>query len=195
MASYDNKLLNGSGLTYLWSKITAKFAAKTDLTDKITDPVSKSINQVLQYNGNTWVAANPPSGGVSSFNSRTGAVVPMAGDYTAAQVGVSLSNGTITVSGSSITPITDLSAYSTTAQMNQAINDAIGQITGFQFEIVQALPPTGDANKIYLVLKSQGETGNVYTEYAWINNAWEMLGDTSVDFDTLTNSDIDAITA
>jgi hypothetical protein len=46
------------------------------------------------------------------------------------------------------------------------INDAISGLTGFHFEIVQALPQTGESNVIYLVLKSSSETGNIYTEYA-----------------------------
>ena len=73
------------------------------------------------------------------------------------------------------------------------INDAISSLTGFHFEIVQALPVTGEGNIIYLVLKSTSETGNIYTEYAWINNAWEQLGDTQLSIETLSNSEIDSI--
>lgn len=75
------------------------------------------------------------------------------------------------------------------------ITQAISGLTGFHFEIVQALPVTGEGNVIYLVLKSTSETGNIYTEYAWINNAWEQLGDTQLSIEVLSNSDIDSIWA
>lgn len=73
------------------------------------------------------------------------------------------------------------------------INNAISGLTGFHFEIVQALPETGESNIIYLVLKSTNEAGNIYTEYAWINNAWEKLGDTQISIEVLSNSEIDSI--
>ena len=37
------------------------------------------------------------------------------------------------------------------------------------------------------------ETGNIYTEYAWINNTWEQLGDTQITLEYLTNGEIDTI--
>jgi hypothetical protein len=42
-----------------------------------------SVGQVATWNGSTWVATAPASSGVSSFNGRTGAVVPQSGDYSA----------------------------------------------------------------------------------------------------------------
>lgn len=39
------------------------------------------------------------------------------------------------------------------------------------------MPDTGEENKIYLVeSNTQGEQ-NIYIEYAYINNAWEILGE------------------
>ena len=89
--------------------------------------------------------------------------------------------------------LTNDSDFQTSTQVSSAIASAISGLTGFHFEIVQALPQTGETNVIYLVLKSSSETGNIYTEYAWINNAWETLGDTSVDIDPLTTTDINTI--
>lgn len=69
----------------------------------------------------------------------------------------------------------------------------INYITGLghlTFEIVNELPISDiSTSTIYLVLKTTGETSNVYTEYMYINNNWEILGDTSVDLDDYYTSD------
>lgn len=93
-----------------------------------------------------------------------------------------------------VSSLTNDSNYQNATQVSASINAAIAQLTGFHFEIVETLPTQGiDTNCIYLVLKSSGETGNVYTEYAYINNAWEILGDTSVSLEYLTNAEVTTI--
>lgn len=47
------------------------------------------------------------------------------------------------------------------------------------FKVVDSLPgtpATGDENKIHLVLSSTSETGNLYSEYLWVNSKWEEMG-------------------
>lgn len=83
--------------------------------------------------------------------------------------------------------------YQTSQQVQDAIASAIGGVGGFKFEIVENLPATGSSNVIYLKLKEQGTEGNIYTEYAYINNKWEVIGDTSVSLDFLTNTEINQI--
>lgn len=93
--------------------------------------------------------------------------------------------------------------YQTTAQVQQAINSALSGITGIEFSIVEQLPATGAAGTIYLVQKTVTATGNIYTEWIYVNNKWETLGDTTVDLSeylkktdvsALTNEEIDAVT-
>lgn len=69
----------------------------------------------------------------------------------------------------------------TVQEMNSAISTAIGNINSFDMAVVQALP-TQDINThtIYLVPKT-GETNDVYDEYVYINNNWEMVGNTQID--------------
>lgn len=83
--------------------------------------------------------------------------------------------------------------YQTSQQVQDAITNAISGVGGFKFEIVENLPSTGSSNVIYLKLKEQGTEGNIYTEYAYINNKWEVIGDTSVSLDFLTNAEIQQI--
>ena len=69
----------------------------------------------------------------------------------------------------------------TVAEMNTAIGNAIGNINSFDMAVVQALPTQDiSTHTIYLVPKT-GETNDVYDEYVYINNNWEMVGNTQID--------------
>lgn len=74
----------------------------------------------------------------------------------------------------------DLSNYYTKSETDALIS----AIDEFNVEVVSSLPATGEERTIYLVPKSGGSSPNVRDEYMWINNAWELIGDTDVD---LTN--------
>lgn len=66
-------------------------------------------------------------------------------------------------------------------EMNAAITTAIGDIHSFDVEVVSALPTSNIAtHTIYFVPKS-GDTNDIYDEYLYINNKWEMIGNTQVD--------------
>lgn len=106
-----------------------------------------------------------------------------------------------------VSDFTNDSNFQTQAQVQQAINDAIGQITGLSFEIVQTLPATGAAGTIYLVPNS-GSAPNIYDEYVWITSggsgSFEKIGTTDVDLSgyvqysnlvAITNAEIDTIVA
>lgn len=106
-----------------------------------------------------------------------------------------------------VSDFTNDSNFQTQSQVQQAIDDAIGQITGLSFEIVQTLPATGTAGTIYLVPNS-GSSPNVYDEYVWITSggsgSFEKIGTTDVDLSgyvlytdlvAITNSEIDTIVA
>lgn len=89
----------------------------------------------------------------------------------------------------------------TTAFVTSAISTAVGDITGFEFEVVQSLPATGEAGIIYLVAHSH-ETGDVYDEYIWIGSSYEKIGTTDIDLSgyqlsadliEITSTDIDTI--
>ena len=83
--------------------------------------------------------------------------------------------------------------YQTAEQVQTAITSAVGGIQTFKFQIVENLPATGASNIIYLKLKATGTEGNVYTEYAYISDKWEIIGDTAVTLDFLTNAEIQQI--
>ena len=66
----------------------------------------------------------------------------------------------------------------------QEVNTLIGNIDQFKVEVVQTLPTSDiDEHTIYFVPKA-GTVNDVYDEYLYINNSWELIGNTQVD---LTN--------
>lgn len=92
--------------------------------------------------------------------------------------------------------------YQTESDAQQLIDDALADITGIDFEIVSALPATGEKGVIYLVCSA-----SPYDEYIWIEPTggtayFEQIGSTSIDLSgyvqasemhALTNAEIDTI--
>ena len=66
-----------------------------------------------------------------------------------------------------------------------------GDPGSIKMRVVQTLPATGDEDTIYLVPSTDPATQNLYDEYIYTNNAWEKIGNTSVDLsDYATIDDI-----
>ena len=90
----------------------------------------------------------------------------------------------------------------TTQEVNQAIADALDDITGIEYHVCTAAEynastfvPTlsGKTGVIYLVPKDNGETPDIYYEYIYTRSAFEKIGDTSVDLSNyLKSTDIAA---
>lgn len=70
-----------------------------------------------------------------------------------------------------------------TAEANPAtkkyVDDAIGNITEFDFQIVTELPTAGVKGVIYLIAHNHG-TGDGYDEYIWVTNKFEKIGNTDM---------------
>lgn len=104
---------------------------------------------------------------------------------------------------SKVSELTNDSGFQTSAQVSTAISTALGNYynktetdskiaqavaaaSHLKYQIVESLPDADqDANTVYLVAKDGAAAGqDAYIEYMWINDNWEIIGDTSVD---LTN--------
>lgn len=70
-----------------------------------------------------------------------------------------------------------------TAEANPAtkkyVDDAIGNITEFDFQIVTELPTAGVKGVIYLIAHEHG-TGDGYDEYIWVTDKFEKIGNTDI---------------
>ena len=82
--------------------------------------------------------------------------------------------------GDNVSTLTNDAGYQNASQVSSAIASAVGEITSFEYQVVQALPATGEKGVIYLVANS-GTTPNIYDEYIWVNNAFEKIGTTDID--------------
>ena len=58
---------------------------------------------------------------------------------------------------------------------------------GFDVQVVQELPATGDAHTLYFVPSANPQTQNIYDEYLYTNDQWEQVGSTSVDMSDYYN--------
>lgn len=91
-----------------------------------------------------------------------------------------------------------------TAFVQSAINNALAGISGVDIQVVDSLPETGVKGTFYFVSKSSPAENNAYSEYVWVNNSWEYIGDTTIDLTgyvqssqlvPISDSEIDAMFA
>ena len=90
-----------------------------------------------------------------------------------------ISDGTITLGSNTITPLTNhqsLANYYTKG----AVDTLITNLKAGLVNVVESLPTTGENGKLYLV-KTGSESENLYTEYVYVNKAWEKLGTQKLD--------------
>lgn len=61
---------------------------------------------------------------------------------------------------------------------------------GLTVIVVEELPQTGDTTKLYLVPKQDTGDNNIFEEYIWVENEWELIGTTDIDLtDYVKNTD------
>lgn len=68
-------------------------------------------------------------------------------------------------------------------------NDAIGNITQFDYQVVTSLPTTGVKGIMYLIAKTDGAELDYYDEYIWVGTKYEHLGTTQVDLSNYYTKD------
>ena len=221
MADKNSKYLDNNGVLYFWQKIK-ELVTKNKVTK--TSELTNDSGYITSADVPAGVEASntvPTMNGEASV----GTEVKFArGDHrhptdtsraSATDLTAHTSNTTIHVTASDKTnwngkanKATTLAGYGitdamTAEQITQAINDAIGSVTGISFEVVESLPATGEAGKIYLVAHAHGAKDQ-YDEYIYYNGAWEKIGSTDIDLSNywnmdnlvaITNGEIDTIVA
>ena len=221
MADKNSKYLDNNGVLYFWQKIK-ELVTKNKVTK--TSELTNDSGYITSADVPAGVEASstvPAMDGEASV----GTEVKFArGDHrhptdtsraSATDLTNHTSNTTIHVTSSDKTnwngkanKATTLAGYGitdamTAEQITNAINDAIGSITGISFEVVDSLPSTGESGKIYLVSHAHGAQDQ-YDEYIYYNNAWEKIGSTDIDLSNywsmdnlvaITNTEIDNIVA
>jgi hypothetical protein len=94
---------NSTGVGAVSSVFGRSGAVSAASGDYTASQVTNAVSQTASYADPAWISSlayskitGAPAAGVSSFKTRTGAVVPAAGDYTAAQVTGAVSDGGLT---------------------------------------------------------------------------------------------------
>ena len=219
MADKNSKYLDNNGVLYFWQKIK-ELVTKNKVTK--TSELTNDSGFITSADVPAGVEASntvPAMDGEASV----GTEVKFArGDHrhptdtsraSATDLTNHTSNTTIHVTAEDKTnwngkanKATTLAGYGitdamTAEQITNAINDAIGSVTGISFEVVESLPSTGESGKIYLVAHAHGAKDQ-YDEYIYYNGAWEKIGSTDIDLSNywsmdnlvaITNGEIDAI--
>lgn len=78
-----------------------------------------------------------------------------------------------------------------TNEVDRLIAEA--EAAAFVAAVTTTTPVTGDAHTIYFVANGSGTTPNYYTEYMYVNGAWEVVGNTELAIETLETTEIENI--
>lgn len=89
--------------------------------------------------------------------------------------------------------VNDLTYYYTKTDIDgkiTTINNNISAIPKFAIAVVENLPTSNiSPTTIYIKKTSTTETGNLYTEYIYVNNEWEELGTQTLDLSGYTTTE------
>lgn len=127
-----------------------------------------NVDNVRQYS-----ASNPPPYPVTSVNGKTGAVT----------VSVPTQTSQLTNNSGFITKaVSDLENYYLKSETltKTEINALVSAIPKFTISVVSSLP-TSNISETTVYLVKSGSGGDLYTEYIYVNGAWEILGSQKVD--------------
>lgn len=210
-----------AGMTSVaWSDITGKpnFAtvatsgSYNDLTDTPTIPTVNNATLTIQKNGSTvnTFTANASSNVTANITvpTKTSDLTNDGSDNTSTYVEAD-DLATVATSGSyndlsnkptiptvptNVSAFTNDANYQNATQVSSAISSAVGDITSFEYQVVQTLPASGTKGVVYLVPNS-GTAPNIYDEYIWITSgqsgSFEKIGTTEVDLsDYVTDTEL-----
>ena len=80
--------------------------------------------------------------------------------------------------------------YKLISDTEAALRSEITAIPKFAIEVVETLPVDNiSGTTVYLVLEKPGSTGDLYTEYIYVNGAWENLGKQTVDLSSYSTTE------
>ncbi len=68
------------------------------------------------------------------------------------------------------------------------VNGLISTIPTFSIQVVNALPTQDISTSTVYLLRTNDQSGNLYTEYIYVNNNWESLGSQTVDLTNYFNT-------
>ena len=170
------------------SDTVALKADKTELPTKTSDLTNDSgfitsadvptkVSELTNDSGYITSAALSPYSTTQQMNTAISTAVANKADRSEIPTKVSdLTNDSGFVNSTQVNNA--LAAYTYPSQdlyTQSDIDTMLAQISSLKIEVVDALPSTGSADTIYL-LKVRQQGNDIYQEYFWVNNAWELIG-------------------
>ena len=61
------------------------------------------------------------------------------------------------------------------------LKEEIIKLKGISIEVLDTLPESGKSGVIYFIKSTTQDEQNLFDEYAWVNDKWEMIGSKSID--------------
>lgn len=187
MATY----LDNAGVTQILTKIKSLLAKKAEITaiptkvsqltndsqyQNATEVSTKIDNKIGTLNANSTLASDPGDHYIATIAQEEGVIDAYYYSFTSkfeSEVEAARKKGSI----------------AGRTEVNNAINNAVGKITSFEYKIVDSLPAVSDGKKgvIYLVAHSGGTTQNIYDEYIFL----PAEGSTAARYEKIGTTDID----
>lgn len=163
-----------------------------DNTSDLNKPVSTATQNALNQKQDTLTFDDAPT--ASSDNP-----VKSGGIKTALDAKANVSD-IPDVSNFITKAVTDLVNYYTKTEIDgkvSTLEQQISAIPKFAIQVVESLPTQDiSSTTLYLLKTSETETGNLYTEYIYVNSTWESLGTQKLDLsDYVTTSALNAAIA
>lgn len=217
------KYLDDNGLTYYHSKVKTLLAGKQDAESgkglSTNDYTTAEKNKLAGIASGAEVNVQSDwdvTDSTSDAFIKNKPTIPTVNNATltiqknGTSVGTFTANASSNVTANITVPtnnneLTNGAGYQTSSDVQSAINDALEDITGIDFQVVASLPATGEKGVIYLVSHPHG-TGDVYDEYIWLSSSssYEKIGTTDIDLSgyvlssdlvAISNAEIDTIVA
>lgn len=150
--------------------------------------VTSDSNGIITISSTNTVYTHPNSGVTAgTYKSVTvnaqGHVTAGSNPTTLAGYGITdakIANGVITLGSNTITPLTShqsLTNYYTKTE----VDSKVSAIPKFAIAVVETLPTSNISTTTVYLKKTGSDTQNLYTEYIYVNSAWEQLGTQAVD--------------
>lgn len=183
------KYLDQNGLVLLWEKAKSVFVAKVAGKGLSSNDYAIADKEKLAdiTAGATKVAVLPQNGKISinGVEKTVYALQPASGyGLGGVTVGIGLAvdaAGKLTNNITKISQMTNDSGYQTETDVTTAVTEAFEDINGgLSYVVVDALPASGQKGVVYL-LAGDGSVNNIYDEYIWQDNRYELIGSTQTD--------------
>ena len=146
-------------------------------------PTGGTGGQILTKTTDGVAWENPPDTGVTTFNGRTGAVTPQAGDYTAEMVGARADTWTPSATDVGAVPASDVGAPNGVAELDSTGRVPNSQLPSYvddvlEYDSLTNFPQTGEDGKIYIAEDTNLQYRWSGTQYVEISPSL-ALGETS----------------